>query len=196
MRSVIIAAVAATLATSASAQGTEPSFAETLAWMDGTYNGGSGLGRGYQTLYSAGKSFKRLSSRFSYSGCQMTLHSVDDSEEIRYEDDSKFNLKDIDLSSIKVEKGASEAAGLSCDAVTIYPCDIANLYFTTTNEAPLIKSEFHNTFLKLKGSDHENSGSRSTHFAIFRFTGVEYADRFANAFRHAIKLCGGKAAPF
>jgi hypothetical protein len=56
---------------------------------------------------------------------------------------------------------------------------------------PSSMQEFHTTYSKLKGADHDLRGSRSTDIAFF-----DYAARFANAFRHAVTLCGGKAAPF
>jgi hypothetical protein len=67
------------------------------------------------------------------------LHYVDDAYgEVRWETTSQFNLKDIDLSSIRIGKGISKAAGASCDAIdpAHYPCDIASLSFTTTNNVP------------------------------------------------------------
>jgi hypothetical protein len=75
-------------------------------------------------------------------------------------------------------------------------CDHAEVSFVTRSEAPLIDVDVQVIYPNLQGSAHESKykskGSRG-HFGV---DNVEYAARFAKAFRHAVELCGGRPEPF
>jgi hypothetical protein len=188
------------------AQAEEPSLAETLAWMDSTYNPhdnvGGGFGHGREEILEAetGNPFKRRFSFFTYSGCDFTLHRRDDPTAPLYSGlysshvDS-FNLRDIDLTSIKIYRYSS-LGGLSCDVLPNSICDVANIEFTTRNQEPLIKTELHIVFPKLQGSEHDAWSNKPTFVSEFYVDDPKYAERFAKAFRHAVALCGGKVSPF
>jgi hypothetical protein len=189
------------------AQAEEPSLAETLAWMDSTYNPhdnvGGGFGHGREEILEAktGNSFKRRFSFFTYNDCDFTLHRRDDptaplySELYSTEVDS-FNLRDIDLTSIKIYRYSSQFGGLSCDISRNIICDVAHIEFETRNQEPLIKHELHLVYPKLQGSEHDAWSNKPTFVSAFYVDDPEYADRFAKAFRHAVALCGGKVSPF
>jgi hypothetical protein len=64
------------------AQAEEPPLAETLTWMDSTYNShegsGGGFGHGGEEIFSDGKPFKRRFSSFTYNDSDITLTNRDD----------------------------------------------------------------------------------------------------------------------
>ena len=49
---------------------------------------------------------------------------------------------------------------------------------------------------KLQGSEHQATNKSKTFVAEFYLDNADYAGRFAQAFRHAIALCGGKPSAF
>jgi hypothetical protein len=75
-------------------------------------------------------------------------------------------------------------------------CDHAEILFKTRLEAPLIDEDWDVIYPKLRGSEHEGKGSSKGKEAHFMVNDVEYAKRLMTAFRHAVKLCGGKPEPF
>lgn len=182
-----ITIAAAILLTTVAVAQAEPSLEETLAWMYGTYHN-AGHGQIFYNSHVSGQ--QRLQSHFSYSGCEITLYNFHDYGDGKTSDQtSQFTLRDIDQSSIKLEKTASQAAGALCTAVRTLPCDKAELSFKTINISPLIKQETRINY-------YNGTGTDMVHFAYLVFDDPDYAERFTNAFRHAVKLCGGKAAPF
>lgn len=200
---LLLALVPAALAP---AQAEEPSLAETLAWMDSTYNpherSGGGFGHGREEIFSEGKPFKRRFSFFTHENCTITLSNQDDPTAPLYSDlytsaVYNFNLRDIDPASIKIYRYDAQAGGLSCDVDSQHMiCDVAEIEFETRNQTPLIKENLHIVWPKLQGSEHEAHNNKPTFVATFYVDNSEYADRFAKAFRHAVALCGGKASPF
>ncbi len=113
-----------------------------------------------------------------------------------------FNLRDIDPSSSKIRVG-SHLGDFACEDYTEeqknaqeISCDHAELDFKTRNETGFIAEDWHSVFVKLTGPDHISDKRDKTNSAYFVFNDPEYAKRFANAFRHAIELCGGKPSPF
>jgi hypothetical protein len=178
-----------------------PSLAETLQWMDNTYNrhGGS-LGHGHWETYSVGKLFQRRDTQFIYDGCRMTVSVSGGILVENYQDSSKniFNLSDVDPSSIHTRAYSSQTAGIACDAFPSLgmTCDLAEMIFETRNKVPRIDSEHHHIYPELKGADHESHSSDRTNESSILFDDVNYAARFQNAFRHAVVLCGGRPSAF
>jgi hypothetical protein len=193
-------------------------LSDTLAWMDNTYNrhdGASGaLGHGRMDWYDSslnGQADEYLvfgsTETFTHDGCQMGLRIQDNpyataSRDVWHTSVRTFNLRDINPQSIKVSK-YSHRGGLRCDDYNpeeqrrySMNCDHAVVAFSTHSEAPLIDEESHTTFAKLQGSDHESKGNSKGAGAFFEVDDVEYAGRFAKAFRHAVELCGGKPEAF
>jgi hypothetical protein len=192
---------------------------ETLEWMDNTYNphenisGAYGHGRtawyAPETVNGARTEFMAsgLTETFTYSGCDLTLKTADNpasqkSKEIFNTATFRFNLLDIDPSSIKVSARA-HLGDFPCDnyseeqrAATGLNCDHAEMGFKTRNEAGVIVEEWDAIFVKLTGTDHESRHKSKSSSSYFEFDDVEYAGRFAKAFVHAIQLCGGKAPAF
>lgn len=183
-----------------------PSLAETLQWMDSTYNShqaeGGSFGHGLQEVYSSGKLFKSRSERFTYNGCQFMLFIKDNPvaslyRELYTSEIDMVNLRDVDPASIKLYLFDSQASGLSCNIDPKYmTCDIAELDFETPDQTPLFKEHFHAVYPKLRGKDHDAYHDGKTFVAEFLLDNVEYAKRFTRAFRYAVKLCGGKPSPF
>jgi hypothetical protein len=191
---------------------------ETFEWMDNTYNaheniiGAFGHGRAaWYTHTEIGGTNEEMvwgeSESFTHKGCDLTLKIEDNRmattmREVYSSTVYRFNLRDIDPSSVKVE-GSSHLGGLPCAGYTEdelrtqgMNCDHADMMFTTGGEAGLIDEEWHTTFAKLTGDDHENHKSVKAKSAHFVFDDLGYAQRFGKAFRHAVELCGGKASPF
>jgi hypothetical protein len=198
--------IADSLPASLQAEDATPSLADTLAWMDSTYNphtgeGGS-FGHGHKEIYTAGTLFERQDETFKYNGCQLSLQYRDDPNsplfdqmygEIIY----TFDLHDIDPASITVRQFDSQAGGLSCDvSPTTMTCDIAEIALETRNQVPLIAESVHTTWPHLQGADHEASSSKKTFVTTFFIDDTKYAARFEKALRHAIALCGGKKSTF
>jgi hypothetical protein len=188
------------------AQAEEPSLSETLAWMDSTYNShqsaGGAFGHGREESSVNGKTFKRRTEFFTYDGCQISLHIEDDPtaplfSEMYSSMVDTLNLRDVDPTSIKTRLFASQYGGISCDFDPVHLiCDMAEIDFETRNQAPLISTESHHIYPKLQGSDHESGGKGTSFTSWFVVDNVEYAARFAKAFRHAVALCGGKPSAF
>ncbi len=190
-------------------------LAETLAWMDNTYNPHKDVGaygHGHTGWYvPKGSSpydeylVNGSTETFTHDGCRMTLNIQDDPaafthREILSSRSYTFNLRDINPASIKTST-FTHTGGFNCDLAKeskLIPqdCDHAEVVFATHNEAPLIDEYTDTIFLKLQGSDHENKSSAKTRKAFFEVDDIEYAGRLAKAFRYAVELCGGKPEPF
>jgi hypothetical protein len=199
----IILSTLVLLPTQASADVLTPSLAETLAWMDSTYNShediGGAFGHGRWEIFSIdGLLFERRMSSFSYNECNISLITKDDPTTPLFIDTMysitlyKFRLGDLDPYIVSVEPYSS-VVGLPCDLNT---CDRAKVEFETHNDTPNIDEKSDTVFPKAKGADHEAVQDRKTFAAQFYVDDVAYARRFADAFRHAIKLCGGVRSPF
>lgn len=184
----------------------EPTLAETLTWMDSTYNShsaeGGAWGHGLLENGNDGRVYKRRRETMKADGCVMTLTMTDDPNasvfsEMVTDSTTRFNLKDIDPKAIQMFSYDSKHGGLDChlnpQGMT---CDMAEMDFETHNQSPLMTREMHSVFPKLKGKDHTSGGTSKTFVASFLFDDVEYAGRFQKAFRHAIALCGGKPSTF
>jgi len=179
----------------------EPSLADTLQWMDNTYNRhGDSFGHGRWETYTVGKLFQRRDTRITYDGCRMTVSISGGVLAENRQDRSShaFKLGDIDPSSIHTRAHSSEDAGVACDAFPSLgmTCDIAEMIFETRNKVALIEAEHHNIYPKLAGADHESHSSYKTAESSIEFDDVKYAARFQNAFRHAVTLCGGRPSAF
>jgi hypothetical protein len=90
----------------------------------------------------------------------------------------KFNLKDIDPTSIQLAHAGSDLIGPK-SIISIATRDNANLI---TLEYPL-------------GVSPENGAPTPSDSLVFEF-GSPYAERFTKAFKHAVVLCGGKSSTF
>jgi len=186
------------------AQADGPSLAQTLDWMDSTYNPHQGGSSGYglvQLITTNGTVGHQYNDIFSYVNCQMTLTA----QEIFFNNRSpimivttikKFNLSDIDPSSFSISKTDSQAYGMDCGLSPLLTCDTEELDFETRNQKPLMDKNIDSIFPALTGSNHENKNSEKTFVASFHFNDVKYADRFVRAFQHTIELCGGQPSPF
>lgn len=178
-----------------------PSLAETLQWMDNTYNrhGGS-FGHGHWETYSVGKLFQRRDTRLTYDGCKMTVSVSGGLLVDNYQDSSKhtFRLSDIDPISVRTRAYSSQLAGIACDAFPSLGmvCDIAEMSFETRNKVPLVESEYHHVYPELKGAEHDTYSRDKTNETSILIDDVKYAARFEAAFRHAVMLCGGRPSAF
>jgi hypothetical protein len=181
------------------------SLAETLQWMDNTYNPHDySPGHGLWETYSAdGKLFVSTRTRFTFDGCKMTFSTSGGwgswlPEKYRSSSTSRytFNLSDIDPTSIHTRAYDAQHEGVACDAFPrLRVCDIAEITLETRNQFPLIDREYF-TYPKLKGEDHETHTIDKTYEAPIPLDDVKYAARFEKAFRHAVTLCGGRPSAF
>jgi hypothetical protein len=166
----------------------ERDLAQTLAWMSETYNNGHGE---IENTARYGGSIRRMTQTLEYSGCQVTskTHEVHvagppgANPEVAY----TFDLANVDPQSLRL---------CSYDGVLIFHESCAPpeqfrpdpeeslrtlLYFSTTNEARAIRVTSMGITL-----------SRES----FILDDLDYARRFAKAFRRAAELCGGKPSKF
>jgi hypothetical protein len=214
MRSIVIVVMAFTCACGVH----KSELDETLEWMDNTYNlhekvsGARGHGRSAWYAHSeAGSTHEVMVSgrteNFTYKGCEMalrteTLPESQMAQGLINSGSFKFNLKDIDPSSMKVTT-ISHLGGFPCDtapgeepSIMAVNCDHAEMSFSTRSAAGLIQEDWHTVYPKLVGADHESRHSSKSNNAYFAFDDPEYAKRFAKAFAHAVELCGGRRLPF
>jgi hypothetical protein len=148
---------------------------ETLAWMKQTYNpyenGFGGHGQ-YQTECAAhcedvgAQIFSRET--LAYEGCQITTVTTSNRKDDRGLRET-FSLRDIDPQSIHVP-------------TTPLLGGVSEVQFLARNNAEAL------TYT----GDIVGKGSSSE----FAMDNVAYADRFANALRLAVELCGGKTSKF
>jgi len=159
-------------------------LAETLLWMDKTYNPHDGM------------SLVRLG------GCKIAIKEFwDDHPVATY----TLSLCDIDPVSIHLtifDARNSVAAGPTCadpESVTIYHlnCDSAGIDFLTTDGAPVITME------EIGINDEEfgwvmlpEKRTSKTNRVGLVVDDVAYAQRLAKALKRAVELCGGKPSNF
>jgi hypothetical protein len=189
-----------------------PELSETLTWMDNTYNPqgvSRSTGHGQVNWYSSSTSNSDAGSRlvegwtqtFTYDGCQVTLHTTFTLGDIVTNSIDVFDLRDVNPQSIKTNLTSSDLEP-SCVVVktdsdpTTKVCERAYIAFDTHSKAAIIDEQNHTIYTNLKGSDHDSRSSRKETSGYFWVDDIEYADRFAKAFRHAVELCGGRPEPF
>jgi hypothetical protein len=183
------------------AQAEGASLAETLAWMDNTFNPHEhSSGHGRWETFSVSKPFQRRTTRFTYNGCMLTFSTNGGVLVENYQDTSSFtvNLKDVDPNSIRTKAYSSQVAGMACEAWPSLDmeCDIAEMTFETRNQVPFIEGQSHFVYPELKGKDHNSYYTGKSFEAGIGIDDVKYAARFENAFRHAVTLCGGRPSAF
>lgn len=192
-------------------------LAETLAWMDRTYNpheGGENLGKGHgKQEYFARRPEDHVEEitevfqdTFTYANaCTIAIHSetlpVGIFKTVPAKSDYAFDLHDIDPASVSLKKYDLHNGGLSCSdpehvSALGLSCDAAEVEFHTSDEIPAITEDSVTTFTKITGADHESRRHSTTSQGWFIVDDVPYAERFAKALRHAIELCGGKRSKF
>jgi len=188
---------------------------ETLVWIDQTYNphdGGDNFGRGhgweihYSPKGQTEEVYEKFNTTFTYpSSCRMVIRSETAAEGIYRETPSLYtytlNLGDIDPSTITIKTWDLHKDVFDCadpELVKMYQlhCDKAEVEFHTRNGAGVISEEGVKTFLELNGKDHESRTSTKTNKAWLVVDDVPYAQRLANAFTHAVELCGGTVSKF
>lgn len=190
-------------------------LAETLAWMDQTYNpheGGDNLGQGYgwEIHYVRKGQIEEVTEEFKTTftklgKCNIAINSetlprgifIDVPSIHKY----TINLCDIDPESITIKKYDLHKDVFSCadpEQVKLYEldCDNAEIEFRTRNGVTSIKEEDIRTFTKLTGADHESKTETMTNKCWLLANNVTYAERLAKAFKHAVELCGGKPSKF
>jgi hypothetical protein len=182
----------------------EPSLSETLSWMDNTYNShkdtGGAAGHGIQQSFTNGNLSGYVSSSFTYKGCQMTLTVQENPAElpslsIPISQIVNFDLKDVDPASLYLARLDPLKERVECDA-TNPECIIADISFETRNEIPLFHQHIDVIRPEIIGPERDSESDSMTYGAEFYFDDADYADRFFEAFRHAVQLCGGKKSPF
>jgi hypothetical protein len=182
----------------------DPSLSETLSWMDNTYNDhsavGGTIGHGYLYAYKKGVLQKRDIESFTYKGCEIAIRSKEDPSSPMYKDmhaesEDHFNLKDIDSGSIIMTKLSSKDYALEC-IPGAGACDEGIMSFDTRDTLPLIDTVLRVASPDQQGSKQSNPVVFKTDSSSFLFDDLQYAERFEKAFKHAVKLCGGKKSPF
>jgi hypothetical protein len=189
-------------------------LSETLQWMDNTYNPHEtwSYGHGKTGWYAPDKSGQSAeilvwgsTETFTYNGCDLKLRIEDSPQDTAHQSVQgsylySFNLRDINPQSIKLNTyshmGDFRCEDYKPDELGNMRCDHARIAFSTHTEAPLINVETHAVYPGLQGKDHTSYSKKKDTSAFFNVDDVQYAPRFAKAFRHAVELCGGKASPF
>ena len=190
-------------------------FAETIKWLDLTYNphdGGEhfGQGHGYQIHYMLRNGIEEVAEKFQSTfkqldGCNIRIDSetyaVGVFVKVPSVTHSRINLCDIDPHSIRIKTYDFHKDIGDCsdpDEVTAMKldCHEAEVEFATRDGRPAIDEERTDTFTDLSGPEHELKSHSKTTKLSFNVDDAEYAKRFANAFRHAVELCGGKPSKF
>jgi hypothetical protein len=191
-------------------------LAETLQWMDQTYNphdGGENYGQGHgkqvhfleDTQQQTETITEDFEENFSYSKCYVSLHSttlpVGIIKEMPSNTVYKFNLGVLDPDSMKLKTYDFHKDGFNCsdpEEVKTFnlDCREAELEISTRNGATSIDEETDTTFTNLTGADHESHSSSKKAMVWFDLDDLAYAERFEKALKHAIELCGGRASKF
>jgi hypothetical protein len=169
-------------------------LAETLLWMDQTYNshdGGHNFGKGHGSVVVSSETGEiAIRMRFvRLGGCKILI------KEFWYEnpvDTYTLTLCDIDPVSIKVttfDRREISLTDTSCadpKLVTLLHlnCDSADIGFLTTDGAHVIKE------------DRMGDPPKPTNKAGLLVDDVAYAQRLAKALKRAVELCGGKPSNF
>jgi hypothetical protein len=191
-------------------------LAETLLWMDQTYNpheGGDNLGQGHgwETHYLQKGQVEEVTENFKMTfvrlgGCNIVINSETLPRGIFSDTPSTskytINLCDIDPGSIKIKTYDLHSKDVfDCsdpEQVKSYElnCNNAEIEFLTRNGATAIGEERVETFTKLTGNSHEFRTASKTNKCWLIVDDVNYAQRLAKALKHAVELCGGKTSKF
>jgi hypothetical protein len=150
-------------------------IAETLQWMEQTYNpyengwGGHGTA---ETKCEAKCEEVGLDLTFretlSHRGCQLTTVTTSNRKEDHGLHET-FNLRDIDSGSIRLSSNRKLG-------------HVSDVEFATRNNAQVL----------FYTENINGNGARSE----FMMDDAEYAVRFATAFKHSVELCGGQPSKF
>ena len=187
-----------------------PSIADTLKWMESTYNDhyseGGSMGHGRWGPFADSELTKSSRQGFTYDGCIITLNFVNITKRWAKNNKLRFvpvkeswvvNLADIDPNSVKLNFFSSnygDHAKIMCDE-SIGVCNLAELGFETTNQEPKINV----TDQSALGDDlgvYDKTENKTFNYGYFIFDDIPYSRRFQNAFQHLVGLCGGKPSPF
>jgi len=192
-------------------------LAETLQWMEQTYNpheGGEnfGLGHGNETHYLENKAqqteevTQEFHQTLAYKGdCVIVIHHetlpVGVYKSVYDSGDYTLSLCDVDPDSIKITTYDFRKDVGGCDdpeEVQLFglDCTSAEIEFHVRNDAPKIKDDSVTTYAELTGKDHETQSHDLMSKGWFLVDDAAYAQRFAKALRHAVELCGGKPSKF
>jgi len=191
-------------------------LAETLLWMDQTYNpheGGDNLGQGHgwEVHYPQKGHAEEVTEEFKMTftrlgGCNIAINSETLPRGVFSDTPSinkyTVNLCDIDPESIKIKTFDLHSKDVfDCsdpEQVKLYELDCTNaeIVFLTRNGATSVSEESVETFTKLTGKDHEARTASKTNKCWLIVDDVAYAQRLAKALKHAVELCGGKPSKF
>jgi hypothetical protein len=184
---------------------------DDLQWMDNTYNphegvsGSHGHGKtGWYNRVEHGSDVLASGNiqTFKSDGCSFELHGEDNPEDLVHKKlvnkwQFNFSLHDLDPDSMKV-KTYSHYGGFDCEEMgtealesTGNKCDYAELTIVTRNSAPLVKEVWQSTYPNLTGNDHQSASTKKATEVWFVIDDVEYAKKFADVLKDAIKRCGG-----
>ena len=189
-----------------------PSLAETLEWMEMTYDNHKkdGGDDGHGTWNFRDKNNKLWNGYYdsiTFHDCIIRIVEGENPDssvhrEVYSNSIISFDLKYVDLSSLKLSKYANSGySALECNDLPdglggSGPCNLAELNFNSTNNQPVFEEIETTTWQNLIGKEHESKTPRSLYKLSLIFDDQGYAARFERAFRHAVELCGGRAAPF
>jgi hypothetical protein len=192
-------------------------LAETLRWMDQTYNphdGGANYGRGHgdETHYleHSDTRTEEITEEFhetfaAKDRCTLVLHHetvpIGIFKDVYTNSDYALSLGDVDPNSIKIKTYDFHKDVFNCadpNQVKLYDldCSSAEIEFQIRNEVPRIKEDSVTIYVELKGKEHEAQVHSQVSKGWFSVDDATYAERFARAFRHAVELCGGEASRF
>jgi hypothetical protein len=185
---------------------------DDFAWMNNTYNphkeisGARGHGATGWYSHNVKENTELLEfgtiETFSNEGCKFSIRNEPDMaarllHEIHSDSMSSVDLHDIDPNSITV-KTFSHYGGFACDQHSQNErnkmnmnCDHAEMVAVTRNAEPLVSVESHTIWEKMVGKDHVAHGKEKASKIDFEFDDIDYANKFTNVFRDAVKLCGG-----
>jgi hypothetical protein len=177
-------------------------LAETLAWMDQTYNphdDGENLGQGHGSIALKAETgtLKVKMSFVRLGGCKIAINRgfYSDHPSEAY----TLSLCDIDPVSIKVET-FEILPGMVTGWVSNCAdnCDGAIVGFLTRDGAAAINEERFEVEVVDRNtrSLRDSRIASKTNTAFLYADDVNYAKRFARALKHAVELCGGKPSDF
>lgn len=180
-------------------------LAETLLWMEQTYNshdGGHNFGRGHGSVVVVPGDTGEITINMSLvrlGGCKITIKEFSDENPVAT---YTLSLCDIDPVSIHLtifdarESGVADRTCADPENVTIYHlnCDNAEIGFLTTDGAPVITEEE----VRYSGAQEMRIEQRTskTNRAGLLVDDPAYAQRLAKGLKRAVELCGGKPSKF
>jgi hypothetical protein len=192
-------------------------LAETLQWMEQTYNpheGGEnlGLGHGDETHYLENSTLhtEEVTEEFRQTlaykgGCMIVIHDetvpIGVYKTVYGSGDYTLSLCDVDPESIKIttydfHKDVGGCADPEQVQLFGLDCTSAEIVFHMRNDMPKIKDDSVTIYAELTGTNHELQSHNLMSKGWFIVDDVTYAQRFAKALKHAVELCGGKASKF